>query len=358
MGWAIYMIVLFCHKMLLCHKTYVSRLRLMLQVWIVVCLLSSCSGIVPAQLIFDFRNQSDLLLPSQTDWVDQGIILEAGLEGEWDYYLWGGFAFSVLKRRGTYYLYYQGSSDYRTEFDETVLWRAIGLATSRDGIHFSKYTHNPIVTWLPNLYGEEGAVSSGVTLGEHGETFIYYGANTQESSTTVNADVRVACAADGINFIDLGVVLDRNDSSVWGSGDELFVVDAIYDQGTWIIYYIPNGTPQGGALGVAYGSTFNGLSQSSAVTSGNKSVPAWGTASHVKISESTYALLINNVRTKQTEVRVFSPQNPSVLSQPIAVYRYDDVQQATILFDEELQTWFLYYRTFDNSYGVKTAVAK
>jgi len=36
------------------------------------------------------------------------------MEGEWDYYLWGGFAFSVIKKDDTYFLYYQGSSDYRT----------------------------------------------------------------------------------------------------------------------------------------------------------------------------------------------------------------------------------------------------
>src|SRR5688572_2640456 len=131
---------------------------------------------------------SSVRLPSQADWVDQGIILEAGADGDWDHYLWGGFAFSVIKKDGTYYLYYQGSSDYRTEYDETVLWRAIGVATSRDGIHFSKHAENPVLTWFPQQYGEEGAVSSGVTLGQQGEIVMYYGANTQESRTTVNAD--------------------------------------------------------------------------------------------------------------------------------------------------------------------------
>src|SRR5688572_16112845 len=112
-------------------------------------------------------------IPAQDDWVDQGIILEAGAEREWDYYLWGGFAFSVIKRAGTYYLYYQGSSDYRTEYDETVLWRAIGVATSSDGTHFTKYESNPVLKWFPNQSGEEGAVSSGVTLAEQGETFLF-----------------------------------------------------------------------------------------------------------------------------------------------------------------------------------------
>lgn len=287
--------------------------------------------------------------------MDHGIILEAGMEGEWDLYLWGGFAFSVIKKDGTYYLYYQGSSDYRTGFDETVMWRAIGVATSTDGIHFTKYEGNPVLTWFPNQYGEEGAVSSGVTLGEQGEKILFYGANTQESPITVNADVRVASSLDGFNFTDLGVALNRKDRSVWGSGDELFSVDAIYDSGKWIVYYIPNGTPESGLLGVAYGNKYNALETSSVVTSKDQPISVWGTAGHVKLDSDAYAIILNNVRERRTEVRLMSLQTPHILSEPVAVYQFDEVQQAALLLDEENETWFMYYRTHENSYGVKTA---
>jgi hypothetical protein len=300
---------------------------------------------------------SDIKFPAQSDWVDYGIILEAGAEGEWDYYLWGGFAFSVIKKDGTYYLYYQGASDYRTEFDETVLWRAIGVATSQDGIHFAKYEDNPILTWFPKQNGEEGAVSSGVTLGEQGEFLLFYGANTEESITSVNADVRMASSLDGINFTDLGMVLDHNDRSVWGSGDELFSVDAIYDQGQWVVYYIPNGSPESGMLGVAFGASFDALNQTSAVTSANNPISVWGTAGHIKLDSDTYALILNNVREGRTEVREVSLHTPNIVSEPIAVYQFDEVQQAFVLLDEETQTWFMYYRTHENSYGVKLAPA-
>src|SRR5688572_7737697 len=301
--------------------------------------------------------ESNIRIPAQSDWVDYGIVFEAGAPGEWDLYLWGGFAFSVIKNDGTYYLYYQGSSDYRTEFDETVLWRAIGVATSKDGIHFTKYEGNPILTWFPNQMGEEGAVSSGITLGEQGDTFLFYGANTHESPITVNADVRVATSLDGFNFTDLGVVLNHMDKSVWGSGDELFSVDAIYDSGQWIVYYIPNGTAESGLLGVAYGHQYNKLDQSSAVTSGGKPISVWGTAGHVKLDQDIYALMLNNVREQRTEVRLLSLQTPNILSQPVAVYDFDEVQQAVFLLDEENETWFMYYRTIVNSYGVKLASA-
>jgi sucrose-6-phosphate hydrolase SacC (GH32 family) len=80
------------------------------------------------------------------------------------------------------------------------MWRAIGVAVSSDGINFKKYTGNPVLTWFPNKYGEEGAVSSGVTLDKDGNVVLYYGANTQESATTVNADGRVAVSPDGLSF--------------------------------------------------------------------------------------------------------------------------------------------------------------
>ncbi len=300
---------------------------------------------------------SEIYIPSQSDWVDYGTILEAGEEGEWDYYLWGGFSFSVIKNDGIYYLYYQGASDYRTEYDETVLWRAIGVATSSDGIHFSKYEGNPVLTWFPNQYGEEGAVASGVTQSELGEIVLFYGSNTKETNTTVNTDVRVAFSPDGLNFADKGIVLDRTDSSVWGSGDELHPVDAIYDSGLWIVYYIPNGIPESGKLGVAYGNRYDELTQSSAVLSNNHPISVWGTAGHVKLDFDTYMLVLNNVREQRTEIRQVSLESPNVLGEPLAVYQFDEVQQANLLLDTESEIWFMYYRTNENSYGVKLAPA-
>jgi hypothetical protein len=324
---------------------------------IIIILLQGCSTSTPTSTPAAKPLELKIHIPTQADWIDYGIILKAGPQGAWDYYLWGGFAFSVLKNDGTYFLYYQGASDYRSENDETVLWRTIGVATSTDGIHFSKYEGNPILTWSPNQYGEEGAVSSGVTLDEEGKTFLFYGANTQESPNSVNADVRAASSMNGFDFTNLGVVLDRRDRSVWGSGDELFVVDAIFDSDQWIIYYIPNGTPEGGMLGVAYGSRYNALDQSAAVTSNNQGVSVWGTAGHVRLDPEIFALILNNVREKRTEVRLVHFQSPSTVSEPVVVYQFDDVQQMIILLDEDTQTWFMYYRTFENSYGVKLAPA-
>ncbi len=324
--------------------------------WVLlICLLPACSSnptIAPAAA---WTPQLETPFPAQSDWVNYGIILKAGVHGEWDHYLWDGFAFTVIQAGNQYYLYYQGASDYRTQYDETLLWRAIGVATSQDGIHFSKSERNPILTWFPNQHGEEGAVSSAAAFGERGEIILFYGANAQESPTTINADVRAASSADGLRFTDLELPMNHKDRSVWGSGDELFRVSAIHDQGRWIVYYIPNGTSQSGKLGVAYGNQYNALSRSSAVTSDGRPIPVWRTASLIKLNGDSHALILNNVRDKRTEVRLTSLTTPNIASKPVAVYQFDDVQQAVLLLDREKPIWFLYYRTNENTYGAKLA---
>jgi predicted GH43/DUF377 family glycosyl hydrolase len=189
-------------------------------------------------------------IPSQTDWMDYGTIFEAGDLGEWDYQLYGCFANSVIKKDGIFYLYYQGASGYRSEPDDTVTWRAIGVATSQDGINFTKATSNPVLTWFPNENGEEGAVSAGTALDVDGNIVIHYGANSELDESSVNADARVAVSSNGIDFSDIGIVLKHDDPMVWGSGDEIFPILSIHDNGQWMVYYLPNGVTESGKLGV------------------------------------------------------------------------------------------------------------
>jgi hypothetical protein len=77
----------------------------------------------------------------------------------------------------------------------------------------------------------------------------------------------------------------------------------------------------------------------------------------VKLDSDTYALVLNNVRKQRTEIRQVSLQSPNVLSEPVALYQFDEVQQANLLLDIENEIWFMYYRTHENSYGVKLAPA-
>jgi hypothetical protein len=324
--------------------------------WVIISLLSifALSYAGCASLPSSLLSRMEISVPAQSDWVDYGAILTQGEEGEWDHYLYGGFTSTVVKKDGTFYLYYQGASDYRSAFDETVLWRAIGVATSPDGINFTKYNQNPIVTWFPSNEGEEGAVSGGVTLGEDGEFVLYYGANTARSSTIVNADGRLATSQDGLKFTDRGVVLDHTDRNVWGFGDELFPIMGLHDQGQWLVYYIPNGTLQRGKLGLAKGDHPDQLIDSSGVRSGMKGISVWGTAGYAKVGEEVYALFLNNVRENKIEVRLMYLPVPNQLSPPVLTYQFDEVRQATVWLDEDRRTWFMFYRG-EGQYGVKQA---
>ncbi len=295
-------------------------------------------------------------IPAQTDWVDYGSILQAGASGEWDYLLWGGFTATAVKKDGAYYLYYQGAFDYKGAPDDTVTWRAIGVATSQDGITFTKYRHNPIITWIPNKGVEEGAVSGSVTLDDKGEFVMFYGANTQDSDLTVTSDGRLATSTDGFSFVDLGVVLDHRDRSIWGSGNELFPIIALNAASGWYVYYLPNGTPQGGRLGVAWGDSRQALTRSAAASSAGAHIPVWGMGGQAQVGADRYALFLNDVSDRRTEVRLVSLNAPQRLSPPVETYHFDGVLQATILLDEETRTWFMYYRG-ENEYGVKLAPA-
>jgi hypothetical protein len=139
------------------------------------------------------------------------------------------------------------------------------------------------------------------------------------------------------------------------NGDELFSVTALYDLGKWFVYYIPNGTSESGFLGVAFGNEYDALDRSSMVTSDSKPISVWGTAGYVRLDSDTYALILNNVREKRTEIRFVSLETPNIVSEPLEIYQFDEVQQAVLLLDEESKTWFMYYRTYENSYGVKVA---
>jgi hypothetical protein len=293
-------------------------------------------------------------IPDVGDWRDCGVILESGGAGAWDRYLWGGFAASVVKRDGRYLLYYQGSDGYHEE-EATVTNRAIGVATSSDGVRFDKHADNPVLTFSPRGNHEEGAVSSAVLVDGAGGVVLYYGANTWAGGEEVNATARRAVAADGLRFEDQGVVLDWRNRAIWGHGDEIFPVGALRDGARDVLFYIPNGTRQRGRLGVAW-SDGDGW-RSAAARSGLGTIPVWGPASVIHLEADTYALFLTYVRERSyMEVRLVTARRPARLSRPVRHYEWDDVNPMSVLEDHERQRWLLYYRTGDHArYGVMVA---
>ena len=342
------------------------------------CLLLLYRGVLPSSLIWKLScfpllftltwllagcastHAYEIVIPNHSDWVECGPIFSAGSEGDWDYYLWGGFAATVVKKDGVFYLYYQGANGYDDD-QGTVTWRSIGVATSIDGFNFTKYEQNPVLTWFPHNNLEEGAVSGGAFLDDTGDISIYYGANSWAGGNKVNADGRLAVSSDGFHLTDEGIILDHTDTSVWGWGDELFPIIGFHDAGRWFTYYIPSVILQKGQLGVAWGNSRDNLTNSAAARSGVSTISVWGPGGFARVGSDVYALFLNNVYGPDgpvLEVRTVSLDTPDSLSAPVQSYQFDNVWAATVILDDDSNTWFMYYRSADyEHYGVKVASA-
>ena len=306
------------------------------------------------QMTSDANSPADFaFFPAVGDWDAGTLAFSHGAEGEWDHILWGGFANSLIKKGDTYFLYYQGSPNYDEQCD-SVAGRAIGVATSTDGITWTKSPNNPVITWSSQGSIEEGAVGSAAWLGADGKIYVYYGANTG-SGCTVRTSLRLAVSEDGENFQDAGEVLSPNNRDVWGAGDEFHPV-GVYVQGDqWNLFYIPNGVPLARKLGVGVGEAPNGFDRSTGLN--DSTVPAWGPVS--VMLDGAQSVLVTN---------------PQGVSGPLNFYRFDaadpafvqlqdsyalpDCTQASVIYEESAHRWMMSCRDQNaENYYIRNAYA-
>jgi hypothetical protein len=187
-------------------------------------------------------------LPPAEAWVDQGVVLTGGPPGAWDSHVRDGFGVgSVVKKDGTYFLYYEGSSGFRA--DGGPADRAIGVATSTDGINFVKYSGNPIITHQPSEghvnQEEEGASQARVIIDNTGKFIMFWGAKTAVGPDTVKIDVHVSESTDGYHFTDKGIVIphtvDPGEDEVWPLGVLNIYGGTSSLKGNWHIWYETDG---------------------------------------------------------------------------------------------------------------------
>jgi predicted GH43/DUF377 family glycosyl hydrolase len=98
----------------------------------------------------------------------------------WEYQIGSS---SIVKKAGVYYLYYFGRTapNYR-----------IGLATSTDGVHFTKYSGNPILTNTMN-WENSGVIYPAVTYENSGFHMIY--------TNSTGSGFGFANSTDGYNWV-------------------------------------------------------------------------------------------------------------------------------------------------------------
>jgi len=295
----------------------------------------------------------------QSNWEEWGAVLTNGPVGSWDARLHGMISpCSVVKKDGMYYLYFIGADGDRST-DGGPRHRALGVATSSDGIHFTKYVGNPVLTYLPHDNEEEGVFSAGATLDENNNVVLYYGAMDAgtPTSTSVVSDVRVAVSNNGVDFADLGEALSHADSSVWGYGDELFPVGTFRANGQWYVYYIAKGRDDVyWDLGLAWGSSKGSLSSSQAVLTGGSFIIGGGDP--VWIGLDRIALfLVRDFDQPFVEARTASISSPGQLSELVEMYDFGSGWgSATLFLDRGANTWFMYQmEPGGNAIHVRTA---
>ena len=286
-----------------------------------------------------------IAIPTEADWVDHGLVIDASpLSQGWDAIFEGKTPCSVVQKDGVMYLYYVGADNYISQKDNIgPSHRSIGVATSTDGVHWTKYAANPVITFSSSGNPEEGAVSGGVFLDTNGDFIAYYGANISSSPTSpyVNADTRVARSTDGFNFSGSSIVVNHADPGVYGYGDELHASMGYTSGGIYYAFYVPNGVPQKGQLAASWGSSYDNLTNNGPVTSGGSTILARRPGSIVPIGNDTLAFF--NSHTAPITVRTAAANDPIHLSGPVQTYSNLPGFGRVVHLDQDRQTWFMYY---------------
>lgn len=285
-------------------------------------------------------------IPSESDWIEAGPILQKGPAGAWDSRLEGAISPGALVKIGdTFYLYYIGADGKRSS-DRGPRHRALGVATSDDGLHFVKHPGNPIITFLPHNNEEEGIFSVAAMIDSDGSVLLFYGAMSAgtATSTSVTSDVRLAVSNDGRHFRDLGIVMSHADRSVWGFGDELFPVGAFRHEDRYYVYYIAKGKGVFWDLGMAWGADRARLPNSQAVIFSGDYVVGGGDA--VYLDEGVIALFLFRVRAPfwndpHIDIRIATTESPATVSAQIE--RYEGFNHSLVYFEKDKARWFMYY---------------
>ena len=286
-------------------------------------------------------------IPKQPDWTGHGVVIKSGKSGSWDARLYGQVSpCTVVKKNGVFYLYYVGANGNRPT-DGGPKDRALGVATSRDGIHFTKYSGNPIVTHQPAKNVEEGVFSAGGMIDKNGDLLLYYGAIWAENTSTeeVHCHVALAQSRDAKSFKDYGYVLSWNDRSVWGYGDEIFPLGAYYANGKYNVYYVAKGNVGAWKLGVAMGTSKDKLTNTRAALTKRQII---GGCDPIFIGGHKIALfIVCDFDKNYIEVRTANVNSPEKLSDPVEKYhmfgpRY---RHTVVYLDRQKKKWFMYQAT-------------
>jgi hypothetical protein len=307
----------------------------------------------PSDRVASTPSNGSVTIPLVSDWTDRGVAILPSASG-WDNRFPAGTPGTIIKIGGTYHMYYVGAGGDRPS-DGGPAYRAVGLATSTDGIAWSKHPNNPIVPWSAlnrNSDDEEGAWRLAAMLDADGSVLLYL-TELYGSGGSVNGSIHLWTSSDGVSFTDQDEVVSFNDVDFPGN-DELGVLGAARtDAGLCHVYY----TAKGGAAG-SWDYTETNASTCDGFTSGRTLLELspdirYG-SNPIRNNETDWVLPIG---TYSGHIRLYKTSDLSVLGTLVATY--GDLPQAatsargnfSLYLDRDVGTWFLLVATTSGSQG-------
>ncbi len=126
-------------------------------------------------------------------------VLSGGGSSAWDRYI---IDMDVIKVNGTYLMYYSAGTTYSTASGKFVLTSPyhIGLATSSDGINWTKYSGNPVIRSRVDSYDSTN-VFFPIVMVENGTWRMWYAGNRgNQGGGRADVNVCYATSTDGENW--------------------------------------------------------------------------------------------------------------------------------------------------------------
>lgn len=201
-------------------------------------------------------------IPVTADFSPYHTVVDGSASG-WDQYFEN--VSCVIKFGSTYFLYYIGGDDDADEGDDWVHNRQVGVATSPDMIHWTKYGSNPILSFTPEGDQPEEGIGDCKCAVYDGKVHMYYSALRWRSGGDVDVEIRYRVSTDGFTFTDDTLIIDDTDEELYSSG---VYVDS---GGTFHVYYAGPLTSGVGDLKKLSGSDPASLSSDGTITTNDYS---------------------------------------------------------------------------------------
>lgn len=284
------------------------------------------------------------LVPNKGDWSTPTTAISPNpTPGAWDHLLYGAASPSTMvKFNGKYFLYYLGAEGEMGPPSYEVIHRSLGVATSTDGVNFTKYNSNPIITYTTTggAAGEEGIGSAtAIVVGK--TIHLYYGAIRSTGGGLVDIDIRYRSSRNGYSF--------TNDTLIYRSpGHEYSPLGVTLNGNTWSVYMKGPLTVGRGAISRLSGTSPTYLPNLASVTS--TTFGSGGNANYINSSVFVVHLDRRQPTEDRFQVRAVNVGSPDVFSEPLFSYTfgvYGDHATPATFKDPTTGKWFMYTLDLD-----------